>query len=286
MTEGLDVELLRHKLENRFQLALVNRREIVDGGSFDAIRLASLERGNGFAILLARTHRQFEASFRADNFAGAFLRTMSEAGTSEKKTFFRTCQTAEATGTQIHVAINGNANLDCIDLKENWSRVEIDVSRRFRSLGTQYDLMESALQVTSTCLSLTLALAGSDETDFTPTDSSVSGLPEGARLRVEVNRYERSPVNRAACIEHYGLKCQCCGFDFLEFYEELGEGYIEVHHRMPVSQMGSNYLVDPVKDLVPLCGNCHAMVHRSNPPVQVEELKSLIEKRRSNSAKK
>lgn len=286
MAEGLDVKLLKRKLETRFQLALVNQQEIIDGGSFDTIRLLSMEQGNGFVILLARTHRQFEASFKADNFAGALLRAMSEADVAGKQSFTRTRQAAETGGTPIFVAVNGNANPDCIDLREKWSRVEIDVSKRFPSSMKPEDVMATALQVTSACLSLVFALAGTEAAGTSPTDSSVSGLPEGAKLRVEVNRYERSPVNRAACIDHYGLRCQCCKFDFLEFYGELGEGYVEVHHRTPVSQIGAGYLVDPVRDLVPLCGNCHSMVHRTDPPFPVEKLRVLIETRRSASTEK
>ena len=279
MSNGLDIERLRRALENRFLLRLVNQQEIVDGGVFSTIRPASLEQGNGFAILLARTHRQFEASFKADNFAGALLRTMSEAGESERRSFFNARQAAETADIQLYIGINGNANQDCFDSKERWSSVEIDVSKRFSSNKVPEELMATALQVTSACLSLVLALAGADD-EFSPmTDSSERSLPEGAKLRVEVNRYERSPVNRAACIEHYGLKCQSCGFDFLEVYGELGEGYIEVHHRTPISQIGPNYLVDPIHDLIPLCGNCHSMVHRCDPPVPVENLKVLVKNR-------
>jgi 5-methylcytosine-specific restriction protein A len=277
MADGLDAELLRRKLESRFQLSLICRQETVDGGAFDTIRPACLEQGNSFAILLSRTHRQFEASFRADNFAGALLRAMSEANESEKATFSKSRQASQASGTQIYVAINGDSRPDCINLKERWSKVEIDVSRRFPFGNLSADLVATALQVSTTCLSLVLTLTGTEETGLASADNSVCGLPEGAKLTVEVNRYERSPVNRAACIEHYGVKCQCCGFDFQKFYGPLGDGYIEVHHRTPVSKMGPGYLVDPVEDLIPLCANCHSAVHRSDPPVPVEELKTLIE---------
>jgi 5-methylcytosine-specific restriction enzyme A len=283
MSDGFDVERLRRILESRLQFALINQQETVDGGIFGTLRPASMEQGNGFAILLARTHRQFEASFRADNFAGALLRAMSEAGSSERKSLSLARQAAEAAGAQIYIAINGNAAPDCIDLKDRWSSLEIDVSKRFSSTRSSEDLMETALQVSSTCLRLVLALIGTDEGSLLPSDSSAKGLPEGAKHRVEVNRYERSPVNRGACIEHYGLKCQCCEFDFLEFYGELGEGYIEVHHCTPVSRIGTDYVVDPVQDLVPLCSNCHSMVHRRDPPLSAGELRAWIAARRGLS---
>jgi 5-methylcytosine-specific restriction enzyme A len=284
MTDGLDVELLRRKLETKFQVSLISQLETVDGGAFDSIRPATLEQGNSFAVLLARTHRQFEASFRADNFAGALLRAMSESDQSVKSLFGKARQSAESSGTQVYVAINGDASHDCINHADRWVKVEIDVSRRFPSANLPVDLLATAFEVSSTCLLLALALTGTDEAGLTLTDNAVSGLPEGAKVRVEVNRYERSPINRAACIEHYGLQCQCCGFDFEKFYGPLGDGYIEVHHRTPVSQMGPGYMVDPAKDLIPLCANCHSAVHRSSLPVPVEELRALIEKRQSCQA--
>jgi 5-methylcytosine-specific restriction protein A len=277
MANCLDVDLLRRKLENKFQLTLIGQKEIVDGGTFDTIRPSSMEQGISFAILLARTHRQFEASFRADNFAGSLLREMSEAGQAEKTSFVKARQIAESAGEQINVAINGDASSDCINHVDRWSKVEIDVARRFPASSQSAELMATALSVTSTCLSLVLTLTGTGEAGLTTSDNSVSGLPEGAKLRVEVNRYERSPVNRVACIKHYGLSCQCCGFDFQKVYGTLGEGYIEVHHRTQVSKMGPGYLVDPIEDLIPLCANCHAAVHRNDPPVTVQELKGLMQ---------
>ena len=63
---------------------------------------------------------------------------------------------------------------------------------------------------------------------------------------------------------------------FFEKYGDIGKDYIEVHHLIPVSQMGANYIVDPIKDLAPLCSNCHSMIHKKNPPYTIEELRSLI----------
>jgi hypothetical protein len=35
---------------------------------------------------------------------------------------------------------------------------------------------------------------------------------------------------------------------------------------------GEEYEVDPVKDLRPVCPNCHAMIHRRSPPLSIEEI--------------
>ena len=101
------------------------------------------------------------------------------------------------------------------------------------------------------------------------------GLPEGAKKTVVVNKYERSRINRSACINHYGPICKVCDFDFEKVYGEIGKGYIHVHHIVPVSDMGGEYVLNPIKDLIPLCPNCHAMVHKKEPPLSIEELKTI-----------
>jgi len=99
---------------------------------------------------------------------------------------------------------------------------------------------------------------------------------EGLAQQVLVNHYERSAEARNACIGHYQCICQVCGIDFSKRYGPIGKGFIHVHHRVPISSIGINYRVDPIKDLVPVCPNCHAMLHRSEPPLEIEELRALL----------
>lgn len=280
---GLDFDLLLKRLESRFQLSLISQRVMVDGGYFDTLRPSEMEQGNGFAILIARTHRQIEASFMADNFSGALLRAMSEASEADRLTFRKARKSAEADAMQVYFAVNGDSGSDCLSLPGMWRQVDIDVSRRIAPVDQPSDLAAAAFKVVSACLLMVLSLMESENSCLTDGDSSVAGLPEGAKTRIEVNRYERSPVNRAACIEHYGSSCQCCGFDFQKVYGELAEGYIEVHHRTPVSKLGPDYVVDPVNDLIPFCSNCHAAAHRRDPPVPVDELKALVQTSRAST---
>lgn len=107
-------------------------------------------------------------------------------------------------------------------------------------------------------------------------------LPEGANYteglaqEVLVNRYERSLESRKACLDHYRCVCQVCNLDFSERYGPLGTGFIHVHHRVPIASIGTEYSVDPISDLVPVCPNCHAMLHRHEPPLKIEELRALL----------
>jgi 5-methylcytosine-specific restriction enzyme A len=98
---------------------------------------------------------------------------------------------------------------------------------------------------------------------------------EGITSKVLVNVYERSAEARQTCIEHYGLNCQVCNFNFEAFYGEVGAGFIHVHHLKPISEIGKDYEINPITDLRPICPNCHAMIHRFGL-ISIEELKSLI----------
>jgi 5-methylcytosine-specific restriction protein A len=99
---------------------------------------------------------------------------------------------------------------------------------------------------------------------------------EGSKRQVSVNIYERNPIAREKCIERYGLKCTVCSFDFEKMWGALGKGYIHVHHLNELSEIGKEYLLDPVTDLRPVCPNCHSMLHRRRPAYSIDELRALL----------
>lgn len=96
---------------------------------------------------------------------------------------------------------------------------------------------------------------------------------EGATYRITVNRYERDARARKDCIRHHGCKCAVCGFDFESVYG-IGKGFIHVHHLKPLADIGEEYEVNPVTDLIPVCPNCHAMLHWNSPALTCEELRA------------
>jgi 5-methylcytosine-specific restriction protein A len=101
-------------------------------------------------------------------------------------------------------------------------------------------------------------------------------LIEGAVYRVAVTAYERNPEARTMCLEHYGRFCVVCGFDFNAKYGPKAEGFIEVHHIRMLSEIGKEYEVDPVKDLRPVCPNCHSVIHLKAPPYTIEQLRAMV----------
>ena len=101
-------------------------------------------------------------------------------------------------------------------------------------------------------------------------------LTEGASRSASMTVYERSAMARQRCIAEYGTDCQACGFSFGATYGETANGYIHVHHLNPVSSTRREREVDPIKDLRPICPNCHAVVHLQNPPLSIVELKRML----------
>lgn len=99
---------------------------------------------------------------------------------------------------------------------------------------------------------------------------------EGATKKVSVNVYERNPEARKKCLAEYGCVCQVCEFNFEDKYGELGKNFIHVHHLVPLAEIKQEYSLDPIKDLIPVCPNCHAMLHKTQPPIKIDKLKELI----------
>jgi HNH endonuclease len=124
--------------------------------------------------------------------------------------------------------------------------------------------------------------AGDLESQLASTD-----LHEGARIRVQADRYERDPLARAACIQYYGPTCVICGFNFAATYGDAAAGFIHVHHLRPLSAEGRDHAVDPITDLRPVCPNCHSFVHLRIPPVSIDEaigvVKGVLALRADNS---
>lgn len=104
-------------------------------------------------------------------------------------------------------------------------------------------------------------------------------LTEGKPTQTTITRYERSDKLRQRCLTLNGYKCAVCGMDFETVYGEIGRGYIEVHHTRPISTYTDEHEV-PDCELVPLCSNCHSMIHRAGNdykhPISVDELRNIL----------
>lgn len=102
---------------------------------------------------------------------------------------------------------------------------------------------------------------------------------DGKIIEYYGTRYERNPINRARALEIHGTTCKACGFNFENAYGERGKDFIEVHHVLPLHSTGTEIEINPETDLVPVCSNCHRMIHRKKSEIlTIEELKKLLKK--------
>lgn len=90
-----------------------------------------------------------------------------------------------------------------------------------------------------------------------------SGYWEGSGTSIYVNKYERNSKARQLCIEHYGADCFICKQNMAKIYGDAALDLVHVHHVKPLAEIGEEYQVDRVNDLVPICQNCQAVIHRN-----------------------
>lgn len=112
-----------------------------------------------------------------------------------------------------------------------------------------------------------------DLIDVEPSYRTISEGKEKTRIQTYL---ERNPRLRKQAIMIHGTTCAVCGFNFAEKYGNFGEGYIEIHHLKPHASIRGERAVDPRTDLVPVCSNCHRMIHKPDPMLTIEELKKKL----------
>lgn len=104
---------------------------------------------------------------------------------------------------------------------------------------------------------------------------------EGGLVRVRINRYERNPKARRACLDYYGYRCAVCGMSLEEMYGEAGQDIIHVHHLQPISERQAEYEIDPIRDLRPVCPNCHAIIHSNTPHYSIKAVQEMLRRHSS-----
>ena len=116
------------------------------------------------------------------------------------------------------------------------------------------------------------------EFGYNPNEKSFKEGKVQLRLHLTKER-NRSLVIRAKEIwnrEQNGrVRCSICSFSFTETYGEVGEGFIEAHHTLPISELAPDTTIN-MDDLVPVCSNCHSMLHRRRPWLTVEQLHTIV----------
>lgn len=99
---------------------------------------------------------------------------------------------------------------------------------------------------------------------------------EGAIRDVQMQRHERSPAARQACLSHYGFDCFGCGANLRRRYRGLQLELIHVHHEVPLATSQGSREVDPLTEMKPVCPNCHAVIHSRSPAYSIAELREML----------
>lgn len=252
-----------------------------DGSRWLELRPSGYPASQTFTLRTVVGWRRIDVYFRPGNFAGELMEAMGSADGTGRQTFRAVLGVCRDDGADIALSVNGvpcDPSDDAL-WASPWRSLDFAIRRGMLAINNgdaDADMRLIALW-TSRAAAAVLALlpleVDGEETGESAPD--VVGLPEGAKTRIEVNRYERDRRNRAAALAIHGYLCQACGLDMGERYGSTAAGLIEVHHVTQVSEVGPGYILNPRKDLVPLCPNCHSVAHRRSPPFSVDELREM-----------
>ena len=241
------------------------------------IRFSSIASSQTFSLRIIRTWRTTGVVFEPDAFAGNLVSFLIQQSIEKRERISSLIQFFKSNSVRCDLRING------IDFREDSQIQKIPSAFSFEAdVLSQESSIEHLLlndievNLIRCAISVFAALLIPETTIHLSPDEAL-GYPEGAVEKIEVNRYERDGRNRQIAIDIHGLNCLACNFNFGKFYGSIGARYIVIHHVVPVSELGPHYQIDPSTDLIPLCANCHSMIHVSNPPLSLEELKDKLE---------
>lgn len=229
-----------------------------------------------FSIKISFRNRvRLYMDFVPHKYSAGFIETMSIQPDENRKRFVKYAELITKMGAKYIVSVNGMPlNMDdTLAWPVSWKDFQLRITKMPVETENDASYAEVANIWGSLMMGMVLSLA-----DIVPVDATdvVQGYAEGDSKRTEINRYERNPLNRKLCLAAHGYDCAVCGMNFERRYGSIGNNFIHVHHVSPVSQLGKGHIIDPLTDLIPVCPNCHAMLHKSDPPMEPEKLKSLL----------
>ncbi len=256
-----------------------NGRHGVDSGNqWIELHLDGHAKSSTFTIKAIIGWRHIEVLFKPGAYAGELLTIMRNSDYDSRNLFISLLEDTREKGTAVSLSIN-DRNFD-FNEKSLWDNKWVKIALGFRvgqidlSAYGENDAHKIVQNLISSMAATVISLMPIEKNTSEETENEQ--YPEGASVSIEVNRYERDPRNRAAALAIHGYACMACGVLMSNIYGDIVDGFIEVHHTKPISQLGKDYLINPVEDLLPLCPNCHSVIHRRDPPYTLSELKALL----------
>ena len=271
----LDAGHLADVLTDRLGVPLIGEAADVEAGKRVRFRPRDVPVTQGFTVEVLVGWRTVEAEFAPASYAASLVAAMESASREQRVIFSTFIRASIADGAQFTFRINEEL-VDPMALHAwptGWRSVHFGLQKGPMVIDASAPFAIDGLVVLwgGRMLGAALSLL-----PLEPIEQPPLGEREGGGTQVLVTRYERSYINRAACIEIHGTICAVCGFEFSRVYGPIGEGFIEVHHLEMVSSLAPGTVLDPARDLVPVCANCHAMFHRRTPPYSIEELRAFL----------
>ena len=263
MTEA---QTIRHYLQQEFHADFVVEKNISANEEY-VVRISKSGNRYFFLKITIKDNIRLTIVCEPEQYAASFIDSIDSASIAKREMF---CKYWELLGEKnVNLKINDNASTidSVINKLAQWKRFNLRYTKAPFCNETLEDKYDVICHCAKLIISMVLAL-----TDYR---IEGEGFEEGAKRLIEQTKYERNPVNRELCLLAKGYTCSVCGFDFEKTYGAIGHNFIEVHHSNPVSQMGEGYIVDPIKELFPVCSNCHSMLHKRKVPYTIDELKAM-----------
>lgn len=204
--------------------------------------------------------------------AAAMLTDMANAPEEKRNRFLAYLKLFKEKNAKVAAEVNGRTD-DFSEWPSDWRNMSVRISKIEEH---DFSFLDMAKEWAVAACGMMLSLLNVEAIER-------EGVIEGKKIQVLQTKYERNPINRQICLEKHGCTCKICGFDFENVYGAIGKGFIHVHHIEMISQREGEYIPDPYNDLIPVCPNCHAMLHSSTPPLMPEELIAIIYERKNKS---
>ena len=248
----------------------IERQVLQENDSFEvSLRLVELPRPIGLSILIADDYFSWHIELKLDSFSDGLITFMRKCLNERIDEIEHLIDRIKIRNSRLILEIDGKSNFrDLTDV--SWQHFSLVIAKNYQNDDESMKALNDVL-FDFMCI---LLLLQSVKIDWTGSNED-EAREEGALKLSLTRKFERSRINRAICLRHHGFRCQGCGLLLQEIYGPLGANVIHVHHIVPVSKMGESYVLDPKKDLVPLCPNCHNIVHRIDPPVPIDSLREI-----------
>lgn len=264
-------KVIEESLEEEFGVPFDVRLE--NGSPYHLVASLRSDRKDGFAVICDMPSAvRMRLRLKADDYSRPLFDTMAEATVEMRKECQRLLLALRDDSYSMSLRVNGTELCDtaCIDWPPRWQSIDYETTvfplKEYKGIEELSSIARTRIEL---MLAPVFALLDVRE-------DVQEGFVEGGSHAVELTRYERDPRNRRICLEYSGTSCSICGMDFERTYGPIGMGFIHVHHIVPVSKLGEGYAIDPKRDLIPVCPNCHYMLHRTDPPLLPDELRSML----------